>query len=203
MKTEVWHLGTEKDTSYIKEAAERIRSGQLVVFPTETVYGIGALPDDKNLHERIYQLKGRPTSKSFSWHLSSVSHLGDLPVKIKPCPLFSELAVKFVPGPLTAILMSEVGETVGIRIPNHSFTCELIEELGGALLATSANFSGAPSPRSAEDVLSVWEGKVDLVLDGGCTPYQGDSTVVDFTQEPFKILRPGVYSALKQELKKY
>jgi L-threonylcarbamoyladenylate synthase len=200
VKTEVWHLGTKKDASYIKEAADRIRSGQLVIFPTETVYGVGALPEDKSLQERIYQLKGRPSSKPFSWHLSSVSHLGDLPVKIKPCPLFSELAIKFMPGPMTAILMSELNETIGVRVPDYPFTNGLIEALGGFLLATSANDSGHPSPRSAEDVLSVWDGKVDLVLDGGKTPYQGDSTVVDFTSEPFKILRPGVYSALKQEL---
>jgi len=200
MKTEVWSLGTPDDDHLLREAAHRVKAGQLVAFPTETVYGIGALPGDKDLLGRIFGLKGREAAKLCAWHLSCVDKIKQLPIHLESNPKFDVIAKQFLPGPLTALLNSKEGGIVGIRVPDCPAASQFIEEAGGVLLATSANLSGAPSPCSADDVRQSLDGKIDLILDGGKTSFQGDSTVVDFTQEPFKIIRPGVYSALRLEL---
>ena len=169
MKTEVWSLGTPDDDRIIREAAQRVQAGQLVAFPTETVYGIGALPDDFDLLDRIFELKGREAAQPCAWHLSSISNIEQLPICLEPNPKFDAIAKRFLPGPLTALLNSEEGKLVGIRVPDCPATVQFIHEAGGVLLATSANYTGEPSPYSAEDVRQSFEGKIDLILDGGKT----------------------------------
>jgi L-threonylcarbamoyladenylate synthase len=199
MMTEVWRLKESSDpASLIKKASEMIQSGRLVIFPTETVYGIGALPGDQKTLEKIYELKGRPKEKLFSWHLSSVSEIKKL--SLEENPLFEKVSQKILPGPLTSIVRSNEGETVGVRIPDDPICVQLISKAGGALLATSANPSGKPSAITAEMAYEYFRDQADLILDTGRTKYAGDSTVVDFTSKPFKILRAGVYSNLQSEL---
>lgn len=200
MKTEIWKLGNSSDPTKIAQAADLLKKGRLVVFPTETVYGIGALPEDKTTLDKIYQVKKRPKEKLFSWHLSSVSELKKL--KLAKNPVFEAIASKFYPAPFTSLVKDEKGETVGIRIPQHTSAQTLIHRAGGLLLATSANPSGQASSIDAKMVQGYFDGKIDLILDGGPTEYRGDSTVIDFTTEPFKIIRPGVYSQIETELRK-
>jgi len=200
LKTEVWKVASPPDSSQLEKAAGLLKAGRLVIFPTETVYGIGALASDRSTLERIYQLKGRPKTKPFAWHLSSPEQLKKL--KLAPNPLFEKAADKFYPAPFTSLVRDHKGETVGIRIPESPAARDFIGSAGGAIFATSANPSGKPSPISSESVLEYFDGKVDLVLDGGRTLYGGDSTVIDFTAEPFKILRPGVYSQIEPEIRK-
>lgn len=200
MKTEVLRLEKTPSPEIIKRAAEYLIAGKLVVFPTETVYGIGALPDDSATLKKIYDLKGRSSEKPFSWHLSDPIEIARL--DLEKNPLFEKVADKYYPGPLTALVRTKKNEVVGIRVPEDPTARALIRRAGGAILATSANPSGKPSARSAEEVLKYFDGRVDLVLDGGPTKHQGDSTLVDFAAVPFKILRPGVYSNLKRELEK-
>ncbi len=198
MKTEVWRLGDSWNAKRLEEAIRYLKTGKLVIFPTETVYGVGALPENKAALEKIYELKGRPKEKQFAWHLSSAGHMKNL--NLKKNSLFQKVAEKFLPGPLTALVLNEKNEKIGIRIPSDKRAQQLIEAAGGAVLATSANPSGAESACDGESVISYFDGQADLILDGGPTQLQGDSTVVDFTVEPFKILRTGVYSKLLDEL---
>ena len=199
MKTEVWKVASPPDSAQLKKAADLLKAGRLVVFPTETVYGIGALASDTAALEKIYELKGRPKTKPFAWHLSGQDQIKKLP--LAPNPLFEKAADAFYPAPFTSIVRDKKGETVGVRIPESPAAQSFIRAAGGMILATSANVSGKPSPISAEMVLQYFDGKVDLVLDEGITRYGGDSTVVDFTSEPFKILRSGVYSRIEPRIR--
>ncbi len=200
MKTEVWKVASPPDPAQLKKAADLLKAGRLVIFPTETVYGVGALPSDQATLDRIYELKGRPKMKPFAWHLSGKDQITKLP--LAPNPLFAKAADTLYPAPFTSIVRDKKGETVGIRVPESAAARGFIKAAGGMILATSANVSGKPSPVSGEMALQYFNGKVDLILDEGSTRYGGDSTVVDFTSEPFKILRPGVYSEIENEIRK-
>jgi len=198
--TQIWPIKHPPDLETLKRASELVRSGRLVAFPTETVYGIGAIPQDSELLERICALKGRAKTKPFSWHLSDPGEIGRL--NLAPNPLFEKVLKNLLPGPLTALVKTVSGETIGIRLPEDRAAREFIRLLGGALLATSANPSGSPSPVTGREVLSYFEGAIDLVLDAGRTRFAGDSTVADFTCEPFKIIRAGVYSKFAVKVEK-
>jgi tRNA threonylcarbamoyl adenosine modification protein (Sua5/YciO/YrdC/YwlC family) len=161
-------------TSQIFFAAELIKRGELVVFPTETVYGLGASISNPEAISKIFAVKGRPLDNPLIVHVSSIQEALD--VSESPPPSFFHLARHFWPGPLTLILqrkktisslLSAGHPTIALRMPQHKVALALIEAVGSPLAAPSANLSGRPSPTSAQDAAEDLEGKVALILDGG------------------------------------
>jgi L-threonylcarbamoyladenylate synthase len=186
-------------------AAHALRSGSLVAFPTETVYGLGADASDAKAVERIYQVKGRPKDHPLIVHVANMQAIEDW---VEDVPDFAiSLARAFWPGPMTLILKRSAlaedfitggQETVGLRVPNHPIALALLHEfqkLGGkGIAAPSANRFGHISPTSADAVISElakYLTSVDLILDGGLSLVGVESTIIDCTGELPKILRPG------------
>ena len=191
--------------SSIKNAAESLRDGFLVAFPTETVYGLGADATNEKAVSRIFEIKGRPLDHPVIVHLSSIDQIEHWAVNI---PKYAyTLAKKYLPGPMTLILNRSSNakdwitggqNTVGIRIPNHEIALSLLEEFkkigSGAIAAPSANKFGRVSPTSfqhVQDELSKDLMVRDVVLDGGNSALGIESTIIDCTQEQPRILRPG------------
>ena len=183
-------------------AAETIRAGGLCAVPTETVYGLAANGLDARAVEKIYAVKGRPENKPLSLLVAGKEALAVFGREI-PDPAFS-LAEKFWPGPLTLVVRAapEIppvvragGETVGLRCPDHPLTLELLRRLALPLAAPSANPSGAPSPVTARQVLDYFDGKIDCVLDGGESGVGRESTILDLSETPYRILRQGALPA--------
>ena len=186
-------------------AAHALRSGSLVAFPTETVYGLGADASDAKAVERIYQVKGRPKDHPLIVHVANMQAIEDW---VEDVPDFAiSLARAFWPGPMTLILKRSAlaedfitggQETVGLRVPNHPIALALLHEfqkLGGkGIAAPSANRFGHVSPTSADAVISElakYLTSVDLIVDGGLSLVGVESTIIDCTSELPKILRPG------------
>ncbi len=186
------------EPALIHTAAEMVRTGGLVAFPTETVYGLGANALDATAVERIFQAKGRPASDPLIVHLAGYQHLDTVASEIPP--LAGILAHHFWPGPLTLVLhkkplvpanVSAGRATVAVRVPHHPVALALLEAVGLPIAAPSANRFSRPSPTSAQHVLDDLDGRVDMVLDGGTTRIGLESTVVDLTRDPPVLLRPG------------
>ena len=186
------------DVEILEEAAKVIREGGLVVFPTETVYGIGANAFDESACRKIFKAKGRPQDNPLIVHISSMEMLrevvSDVPDKAH------EFIDKLWPGPLTLIMrkseeipdvVSASLPTVAVRMPSHPVAKLLIELSGYPIAAPSANLSGKPSPTDFEHVASDMMGRVDVMIDAGETPFGIESTIVDLTKEPPVLLRPG------------
>jgi tRNA threonylcarbamoyl adenosine modification protein (Sua5/YciO/YrdC/YwlC family) len=184
----------EKDL--IKEAAELLRNGGLVAFPTETVYGIGASLLDQKALDRLYRIKRRPRSKLFTIHISRFEALGDLGVVLSERT--KAIIHKFWPGPLTIVAFNKKGEKVGIRMPRNKVALALISEAALPIVAPSANISGGKPPTSGREVSSEMKDSIDMLLDGGVTQVGRESTVVDVTTNPFTVLREGAIP--KEEL---
>lgn len=192
-------LITQKD---IELAAECLLDGQLVAFPTETVYGLGADATNEEAVSQIYQAKGRPNDNPLIAHIASLTMLEEISQDL-PKEVF-DLAEKFWPGPLTMIV-SHNGklapsvtaglETVGVRMPAHPLALELIKAVDRPLAAPSANRSGRPSPTLAEHVYEDLKGRIAGILDGGATKFGVESTVLDLTSDLPTILRPGAITA--------
>ncbi len=191
--------------SAIKDAATSLRSGNLVAFPTETVYGLGADAQNKDAVTKIYQAKGRPADHPLIVHLSSIEHLDKW---ARDIPNYAKALVKtFWPGPMTLILprtrlakdfITGGQDNVGIRVPSHTVAFALLKEFesqgGLGVAAPSANRFGALSPTTAKDVqqeLSKYLEPVDLILDGGPSLVGVESTIINCTQSVPTILRPG------------
>ena len=190
----------------IEEAAERIRAGELVAFPTETVYGLGANALDAAAVARIYELKGRPPTSPLIVHVASIEMARTL-VSEWP-PEAEQLARKYWPGPLTLVLpkTSAIPDivtaglaTVGIRIPNHPLALALLREAGVPVAAPSANRFTGLSPTTAEHVRESF-GDAVPVLDGGHCRVGIESTVVSITSDKVTLLRPGMISIEDVEL---
>jgi len=182
----------------IEEAAKLIRSGQVVAFPTETVYGLGANALDENAVQRIFLAKGRPSDNPLIVHISRLEDVERLAAEIPPKAVKAMEA--FWPGPLTVILKkTEIVpfgvtaglNTVGIRMPKNAIARSLIEASGVPIAAPSANLSGRPSPTTAEHVLADMKGRIPMLIDGGKCEVGLESTVLDMTSEVPVILRPG------------
>lgn len=187
------------DEASIERAAELIRAGELVAFPTETVYGLGANGLDGAAVRKIFEAKGRPADNPLILHISRLEQLpplidGALPDKARL------LAERFWPGPLTMVLKKSplvpgavtAGlDTVAIRMPSHPAARALIEKTGLPIAAPSANRSGRPSPTRAEHVLEDMDGRIGLILDGGPCRVGLESTVLDAAGEVPRVLRPG------------
>lgn len=181
------------DKDVIAYAAEVIRSGGIVAFPTETVYGLAAnLLDDKAI-KKLYRIKSRSRGKPFTVHIADLR-----PIKKMGCRITGSarrLIKKFWPGPLTIILRSESAGAVGFRMPANAAALELIASSGVPVAAPSANISGRRPPTGAGGVLRDLDGKIDIVLDAGRTEVGVESTVIDMTVSPPVILREGAINS--------
>lgn len=185
------------DKDVLRKAARVVKKGGLVAFPTETVYGLAADYLNKKAIQRLYRVKKRPRNKPFTVHIAKFDELDRLSCEIS---LFSKhLMEKFWPGPLTLILNTDSGEKIGFRMPRNRLALEFISACKTPIVAPSANISGRRPPCNADDVLKDLDGKIDLVLDGGETDVGIESTVVDMTILPYKILRKGAID--KTEIK--
>ena len=186
------------DSEVIKKAAELIRRGELVAFPTETVYGLGADALRPDASKKIYAAKGRPSDNPLIVHIQDMKELASI-AREAPENAF-KLAAAFWPGPLTIIVWKNdrvpyetTGglETVAVRMPNHPVALALIKESGRLIAAPSANTSGKPSPTEASHVMYDMDGRIPLILDGGPVGIGLESTIVDLTEQKPVILRPG------------
>lgn len=186
------------EPSKIKEAAEIIKNGGTVAFPTETVYGLGADALNPEAIKKVFKAKGRPSDNPLIVHISDMEMLR----LIARRPTKAVLAVinRFWPGPLTIILKRKkivpdiaTGglDTVAVRMPDNRIALSLIKKAGVPLVAPSANLSGKPSPTRATDAATDLSGKVDIIIDGGKTRIGIESTVIDMTTSPPTLLRPG------------
>ncbi|HOV27647.1 MAG TPA: L-threonylcarbamoyladenylate synthase [Pseudobacteroides sp.] len=186
------------DIESISIAADILRSGGLVAFPTETVYGLGANALNEKAVSGIFAAKGRPSDNPLIVHVSNIDMVKDLVNNIPELAL--KLMEMFWPGPLTLIMekSSRVPEiitaglsTVAVRMPSHPIALKIIEESKVPVAAPSANISGKPSPTEAKHVIEDLMGKVELIIDGGSSQIGLESTVLDLTVSPPMILRPG------------
>ncbi len=188
----------EKTSEEIKAAAELIKQGQTVIFPTETVYGLGANALEDAAVQKIFAAKGRPADNPLIVHISDFC---DAEKFAKDIPASAKLvADKFCPGPITMILkkkpcipdsVSAGLDTVGIRIPENKIARAFLKECGVPVAAPSANISGRPSPTSFEHVLEDMNGRVAGIINGGSAEVGVESTVVDMTSDIPTVLRPG------------
>ncbi len=189
------------DAAGIAEAAGVLRSGGLVAFPTETVYGLGANALDPVAVAGIFVAKGRPATNPLIVHVATVDDV--LPLVTTWPPLAQRLAERFWPGPLTLVLPRRAvvpdittasGPTVAVRVPAHPVALALLRATGLPIAAPSANRSTELSPTTAEHVHASLDGRIDLILDGGPTPGGIESTVIDLSGETPRLLRPGLIS---------
>ncbi len=197
----------EPDLRKIIVAANIIKKGGLVAFPTETVYGLGANVLNPKAVFSLFEAKNRPVDNPPIIH---VENLGQIKYLAKKIPIKAKLLIdEFWPGPLTIVLQrSEITpkestaglDTIAIRMPQHKVALALIKHSNCSIAAPSANLSGKPSPTLAKHVLDDLNGKIDLILDGGPTGIGVESTVVNFTVDPPEVLRPGGISI--EDLKK-
>ena len=184
--------------SAIAAAADRLRAGGLVAFPTETFYGLGADALDPAAVARVFQAKGRPSDKPLLVLVDSPAMVrevtADIPERAR------RLMARYWPGPLTLILgarphlppaLTAGTGTIGVRVPGHAVARALVRATGGPLTAPSANPHGAPSPRTAAEVLAGLGEAVDLVLDAGPTAGGPPSTLLDLTGAVPRVIRPG------------
>lgn len=186
------------DQSTLQQAASLIRSGELVAFPTETVYGLGADALRPEASRKIYAAKGRPSDNPLIVHISKYEDL--LSIAREVPPEAEKLASAFWPGPLTMIVRKADNvpfettgglPTVAVRMPNHPVALQLIAQSGCLIAAPSANTSGRPSPTEASHVAVDMDGKIPMILDGGPVGIGIESTIIDLTEEMPMILRPG------------
>ncbi len=180
----------------IEHALGILQSSGIIAFPTDTVYGLGALAFNQNAIESIYTAKNRPIEKAIPILIGDLSDLDQIAVDITNMAL--RFAARFWPGPLTCVvpkkhtlpLAVSATPTVAVRIPDHPDARALLRA-AGPMAVTSANISGQPSPTSAQDVYDQLNGRLPLILDGGTTPGGIPSTLVDCTREKPVILREG------------
>jgi L-threonylcarbamoyladenylate synthase len=173
----------------IRLAAAWLRRGELVAFPTETVYGLGAVATWADACRRIYVVKGRPADNPLIWHFAEWPEVA---AYVRLTGLGRALFQRYAPGPLTVVSVSRDGSgTIACRVPGHALARALVAETGFPLAAPSANRSGRPSPTTAQHVLQDFPTGVAAVLDGGPTGIGIESTVVDATGDELHILRPG------------
>ncbi len=202
-------INVDKQTSYpqLNEAALWIKQDEVVAFPTETVYGLGANALSESAVNKIFKAKGRPSDNPLIVHISNKKQLENLVTSIPAVGY--KLMDKFWPGPLTLVL--EKGRdvasgvtaglsTVAIRMPDHPVAQSLIEKAGVPVAAPSANTSGKPSPTEASHVMEDLHGRIAAIVDGGKAGVGVESTVLDLTVTPPMILRPG--GVTKEEIEK-
>ena len=200
MKTQIIKIDTSTSNwdKQLDQAAEVLRSGGLVAFPTETVYGLGANALDEEAVKSIYRAKGRPSDNPLIVHIADTAAVKDLTDSIPGTA--QALMDAFWPGPLTLVMprsslvpdiVTAGLDTVAVRMPSHPIASALIKKAGVPVAAPSANSSGRPSPTLARHVIEDMMGKIDVIIDGGNAEVGVESTVLDITVDPPVILRPG------------
>jgi L-threonylcarbamoyladenylate synthase len=209
MKTELLLLDPHKASARIIRRIVRIlRRGGLIIFPTDTFYGLGGDGFLPAAIRRIYDLKSRPTNKPLLVLVSDIEMVRRLARDIPA--VFWKIAEEFWPGPLTVVLRASDavprelcggGESLAVRLPAVPWLQNLIREAGFPVIATSANISGEGEISSPEQAQRLFSGKVDLIVDGGPTPGGAPSTLLDLTVYPPRIIRPGAVATDK--FKKY
>ena len=186
------------EPSRLSEAAAMVQNGGMVAVPTETVYGLCVSGLDSEAVAALYEIKGRPEVKPLSLMVASPADMKKYAREI-PAPA-EALAQQFWPGPLTIVLKAKSvvpsivragGDTVGLRCPDHRLTLALLEQCRLPLAGPSANPSGKPSPRTAGEVLAYFDGQIDAVIDGGECGLGRESTILDMSAAPYRILRQG------------
>ncbi len=204
MKTEILPANDKKA---IDRAVKLLRDGEVIAFPTDTVYGVGAHGLNERAIEKLFDAKSRPRERAIPFLLASVKDLSqvarEIPKDVKT------LAEKFWPGALTLVVLPHKrvpkiliahSDSVAVRVPNHEITRTIIQKLGAPLAATSANISSQPDPATAEQVAAYLNDRIPLILDGGPTPGNIPSTVLDLTTEPPTVRRVGSIAAEEIEL---
>lgn len=186
------------DIEKMQEAGDLIAAGELVAFPTETVYGLGGDALHPEAAKKIYAAKGRPSDNPLIVHIAEVSDLERV-AKVVP-EQAKKLAEAFWPGPLTMVVWKNENvpyattgglDTVAVRMPNHPVALELIRKSGKLIAAPSANTSGRPSPTEGAHVMEDLDGRIAMVLDSGLVGIGIESTIIDLTEEVPMVLRPG------------
>lgn len=190
------------DPAVVKEAVEVIQTGSLVVFPTDTLYGLGADALNEEAINRVYEVKGRDFTRPLLIFIGKKEQLQSLVTFIPPPA--QRLIEAFWPGPLTLVLHSSSvlpplllggSSRVGIRLPASSLIRQIVLEAGAPITGTSANPSGRPTPSTAQEIQKELGGAVDLILDGGPCISERGSTLLDVTSIPPLLLREGELSA--------
>lgn len=192
------HVCTTSEEGTLSKALEALRAGQSVVFPTDTVYGVGCDLWQSEAIARLYRAKRRPTQMPIPVLVSAPKYTHEV---ARDIPLsFEKVVDRFWPGGLTLILprrpsvpsiLCAGGDTIAVRMPAHLWALELIAKAGGAMAVTSANLSGHPAATTAQEALNDLEERVSLIIDGGECPGGMASTIVDLTENPPLILRTG------------
>ncbi|PMC81889.1 L-threonylcarbamoyladenylate synthase [Anaerococcus hydrogenalis] len=202
METEILKIDRENvDENILKHAAKIIQNGDLVAFPTETVYGLGADGLNPEASRKIFKAKNRPEDNPLILHIDEDYKLDELVEKVDERTKF--LIKNLWPGPLTVILKKSSkipdiitggGDTVAVRRPKDKLAREFIKFCNRPIAAPSANISGRPSPTNAKDVFYDMDGRIPLIIDGGSSDIGIESTVIDMSLENPCILRPGYYT---------
>jgi len=204
-ETKYWNMHGHVDHASLQEAAELLQQEEVVAFPTETVYGLGADATSEKAVQKIFAAKGRPADNPLIVHMAKKEQIHEVVQHIPE--VAHKLIDRFLPGPLTLILKSNgrcaqnvtAGlSTVAVRIPDHPVASSILDECGLPLAAPSANLSGKPSPTRAEHVYNDLNGRIAGIIDGGPTGVGVESTVLDCSGEKPVILRPG--GVTKQDL---
>ena len=193
MKTK---LVSAAEPDAIEQAVQRLQAGELVAFPTDTVYGLGALAQNIQGIQQLYEVKGRESAKAIPILISDMAEIFQVAARVDERAL--RLAQYFWPGPLTLLVPRHPSipdiltpyPTVGVRVPDHPIALALLRRTG-PLATTSANLSNRPSATTADEVLNQLSGRIPFILDGGKTPGGVSSTVVDCSETELKILRQG------------
>ena len=199
MKTKIETVDPQRmDETIMAEAGRLIAEGELVAFPTETVYGLGADALNPEASAKIYAAKGRPSDNPLIVHIADFSDMARVALELPPqAKLLSDA---FWPGPLTMIVNKSDAvpkattggmDTVAVRMPNHPVALELIRRSGCLIAAPSANTSGRPSPTEAAHVVEDMNGRIAMILDGGPVRIGIESTIIDLTEPVPMVLRPG------------
>lgn len=186
------------DTRPPRRALEVLREGGVIVYPTDTVYGVGCRIDVAAAVQRLFVLKARPPTWALPVLLADPAQLDEYGVALSRAA--RRLAARYWPGALTIVvrrseripaLVAGGGDTVGLRVPAHAVPRALVREVGVPIIGTSANRHGTPAPLTAQHVMFEFGDRVDLVIDGGRCPLGRESTVVDATVDPPRIVREG------------
>jgi L-threonylcarbamoyladenylate synthase len=191
------HFSPSLQEEDLLQMKELLLQGEVIAFPTETVFGLAVDWQNEKAIEKLFELKKRPSNNPMTLHLSSIEMAEELAVDIPSS--FYKLTRHFWPGALTIILKKNARvseriskeETIGLRMPNHSITLPWIEKMGGILLGTSANLSGMPPCLSLEEVMVFFEGKIAAIIDGKEGSCKRASTVLSLVSKPPRIFREG------------